>query len=47
MTKISGKTLLFLCIGNRYRSWFAEILFNSVAERIRLPRKALSNGLAL
>src|SRR5690348_2797958 len=41
------KTVLFLCTGNYYRSRFAEILFNSVAERMGLPWKALSKGLAL
>src|SRR5215467_9372486 len=41
------KRLLFLCTGNYYRSRFAEILFNSVAQRMGLPWKALSKGLAL
>jgi protein-tyrosine phosphatase len=41
------KIVLFLCTGNYYRSRFAEILFNSVAERMRLPWKAASRGLAL
>jgi protein-tyrosine-phosphatase len=47
MTKNGGKTILFLCTGNYYRSRFAEILFNAVAERMELPWKALSKGLAL
>jgi protein-tyrosine-phosphatase len=41
------KTVLFLCTGNYYRSRFAEILFNSVAEKMGLPWKASSMGLAL
>ena len=40
-------TVLFLCTGNYYRSRYAEILFNSVAVRMRLPWKASSRGLAL
>jgi protein-tyrosine phosphatase len=47
MVKSSEKTVLFLCTGNYYRSRFAEVLFNSVAERMGLPWKALSRGLAL
>lgn len=43
----SHKTILFLCTGNYYRSRFAEILFNSVAENMGLPWKASSRGLAL
>src|SRR5689334_14670836 len=41
------KTILFLCTGNYYRSRFAEILFNSVADRMSLPWRATSRGLAL
>jgi protein-tyrosine-phosphatase len=41
------KILLFLCTGNYYRSRFAEILFNSVAGKMRLAWKASSKGLAL
>jgi low molecular weight protein-tyrosine phosphatase len=41
------KTILFLCTGNHYRSRFAEILFNSVAGKMRLPWKSSSRGLAL
>ena len=40
-------TVLFLCTGNYYRSRFAEILFNSVAGKMRLPWRASSRGLAL
>ena len=42
-----SKTVLFLCTGNYYRSRFAEVLFNSVADRMRLPWRASSRGLAL
>ncbi len=41
------KTILFLCTGNYFRSRVAEILFNSVADRMRLPWRASSRGLAL
>lgn len=41
------KTVLFLCTGNYYRSRFAEIVFNSVAAKMRLPWRATSRGLAL
>jgi protein-tyrosine phosphatase len=41
------KTVLFLCTGNYYRSRYAEILFNVVAERMGLPWRAASRGLAL
>jgi predicted translation initiation factor SUI1 len=47
MAKRSERTVLFLCTGNYYRSRFAEILFNSVAEKMGLPWKASSKGLAL
>jgi protein-tyrosine phosphatase len=47
MRQRQEKTILFLCTGNYYRSRFAEILFNSVAERMGLPWKASSRGLAL
>src|SRR4051812_36169877 len=39
--------VLFLCTGNYYRSRFAEIVFNSVAQRMGLPWQASSRGLAL
>lgn len=41
------KTVMFLCTGNYYRSRFAEILFNTVAERMGLAWRATSCGLAL
>src|SRR5947207_3050829 len=41
------KTVLFLCTGNYYRSRFAEVLFNSLAGKMRLPWRATSRGLAL
>lgn len=41
------KGVLFLCTGNYYRSRFAEVLFNSVANKLGLSWKALSRGLAL
>src|SRR5881227_1764400 len=47
MAKRGEKTVLFLCTGNYYRSRFAEVLFNSVAERMGLPWRASSRGLAL
>ncbi len=39
--------LLFLCTGNYYRSRFAEMLFNSLAEQHHLGWRAISRGLAL
>lgn len=47
MAKRREKTILFLCTGNYYRSRFAEVLFNSVADRMSLPWRASSRGLAL
>ncbi len=47
MAQRSEKTVLFLCTGNYYRSRFAEIYFNSVAKKMRLPWRATSRGLAL
>src|SRR5207248_2940316 len=41
------KTVLFLCTGNYYRSRFAEILFNFLAEKYALPWRATSRGLAI
>jgi protein-tyrosine phosphatase len=38
---------LFLCTGNYYRSRFAEIHFNSIAGKTRLPWRASSRRLAL
>lgn len=43
----SQKPVLFLCTGNYYPSRFAEIVFNSVAGKLGLPRRASSRGLAL
>ena len=40
------KTVLFLCTGNYYRSRYAEILFNAMAEGMGLERNAVSRGLA-
>jgi protein-tyrosine phosphatase len=42
-----SQRILFLCTGNYYRSRFAEILFNSEAERRGLDWTADSRGLAL
>jgi protein-tyrosine phosphatase len=40
-----SKVVLFLCTGNYYRSRFAEIYFNFVAQREALPWRAVSRGL--
>jgi protein-tyrosine-phosphatase len=47
MAKRSEKTVLFLGTGNYYRSRFAEVLFNSVADRTDLPWEASCRGIAL
>jgi predicted translation initiation factor SUI1 len=47
MRQRQQKTVLFLCTGNYYRSRFAEVLFNSVADRMGLPWRASFRGLAL
>jgi protein-tyrosine phosphatase len=47
MKQRTHQTVLFLCTGNYYRSRFAEVLFNSVAEKMGLPWQASSRGLAL
>ncbi len=47
MTQRQHQSILFLCTGNYYRSRFAEILFNSLAEKKGLPWRASSRGLAL
>jgi protein-tyrosine phosphatase len=41
------RRVLFLCTGNYYRSRFAEIFFNHHAEKLGLPWRAASRGLAL
>jgi protein-tyrosine phosphatase len=43
----SARTVLFLCTGNYYRSRFAEILFNAVAEKAGVGWQATSRGLAI
>jgi protein-tyrosine phosphatase len=40
------KTVLFLCTGNYYRSRYAEIRFNDLAQRSGLTWRAESRGLA-
>lgn len=47
MEQHNRKHILFLCTGNYYRSRFAEVLFNHLAEEQGLPWKASSRGLAL
>jgi predicted translation initiation factor SUI1 len=47
MAQSKQKCVLFLCTGNYYRSRFAEVLFNSIAEKMGLPWRASSRGLAL
>ena len=47
MAESTGKTVLFLCTGNYYRSRFAETLFNALAGRAALPWRATSRGLAV
>ena len=39
------RNVLFLCSGNYYRSRFAEVLFNHLAEEMGLPYRADSAGL--
>lgn len=39
--------ILFLCTGNYYRSRFAELYFNWLAEHAGLPHRAVSRGLGL
>lgn len=45
--KSNESRVLFLCTGNYYRSRFAEVLFNSIADKMGLPWRASSRGLAL
>jgi protein-tyrosine-phosphatase len=47
MTQHKQNIVLFVCTGNYYRSRFAEVLFNSVADKMGLPWRAASKGLAL
>jgi protein-tyrosine-phosphatase len=47
MSHHKQQIVLFLCTGNYYRSRFAEILFNSVADKMGLSWRATSKGLAL
>jgi protein-tyrosine phosphatase len=47
MSQHKQQIVLFLCTGNYFRSRFAEILFNSVAEKMSLSWRAVSKGLAL
>ena len=47
LSEKTNSTVLFLCTGNYYRSRFAEIYFNWLAERGRLTWRADSRGLAL
>jgi protein-tyrosine phosphatase len=42
-----AQVVLFLCTGNYYRSRFAEILFNHLADQRQLPWRAESRGLDL
>ncbi|RLT38207.1 MAG: low molecular weight phosphatase family protein [Chloroflexi bacterium] len=39
------QTILFLCTGNYYRSRYAELLFNELAQRAGLGWRAASRGL--
>ena len=43
----SPSVVLFLCTGNYYRSRFAELLFNHLADQLQLPWQGASRGLAL
>ena len=42
-----SRTVLFLCTGNYYRSRFAHILFNTLAQRAELKWQATSRGLRI
>lgn len=39
--------VLFVCTGNYYRSRFAELLFNDIANKQKLSRQAFSRGLGV
>ena len=43
----AGRTVLFLCTGNYYRSRHAEVVFDHQAKAARLSWRAASRGLAL
>jgi protein-tyrosine phosphatase len=47
MTDNSYQRLLFICSGNYYRSRYAEILFNHLAQLHALPWRADSRGFRL
>ena len=42
-----SQTLLFLCTGNYYRSRFAEIFFNHLAQHNQIAWRAASRGLRI
>jgi hypothetical protein len=44
MTKRREKSVPFLCTGHYYRSRFAEVLFNSVADRMGCPGRCRPGG---
>jgi protein-tyrosine phosphatase len=46
-TSAKGRTVLFLCTGNYYRSRHAEVVFDHHAKAAGLPWRAASRGLAL
>jgi len=45
MPEATPQRVLFLCSGNYYRSRFAELLFNHLADTVGLPYRADSAGL--
>jgi protein-tyrosine phosphatase len=47
ITKPLSELVLFICTGNYYRSRFAEAVFNHHAQRLGLPTRAFSRGLAI
>ncbi len=44
--RVKTQVVLFLCTGNYYRSRFAEVFFNHLAEQRGLRWRAVSRGLA-
>jgi protein-tyrosine phosphatase len=46
-TETSGRTVLFLCTGNYYRSRHAEVVFDHHAKAAGLAWRAASRGLAV